>query len=145
MTNGETKLMKQVIMTADGMSAKVLRSINAYCASTITTVMTSGCELVPFEMRSSVRQGCALSHYLNIIDPPHGQAFQGFPCVQFGTKVYVSDLLYADDLLFLSNCNREMHGLLEPINHIDASKTKVMSALLTSGPRQAILLANEPF
>ncbi len=91
MNNGETKkiyseLIKQVIMTADGMPAKVLRSIKTYYASTMTAFMTSWSDLLPFEILSDVRKGCALFHFIYIIDPPYGQTLQRFPGVQVGLR-----------------------------------------------------------
>ncbi len=58
-----------------------------------------------FEIRSGVRQGCALSptlfHY--IIDWILGQALQDYPGVQVGANVHVSDLAYADDIVMFSS------------------------------------------
>ncbi len=53
---------------------------------------------MPFEIRSGVRQGCALSPALfnYIIDWILGQVMQDYPGVQIGANVYVSDLAYAE-------------------------------------------------
>ncbi len=93
---------------------------------------------MPFEIRSGVRQGCALSPTLfnYIIDWILGQALQDYSGVQVGATVHVSDLAYADDIVILSSSYSEMQGLLEAVNRhaaavymrINASKTKVMSA-----------------
>ncbi len=94
---------------------------------------------MPFEIRSGVRQGCALSPTLfnYIIDWILGQAQKDYPGVQVGATVHVSDFAYADDIVILSSSFSEMQGLLDAvIRHatavgmrINASKTKVMSAL----------------
>ncbi len=61
-------------------------------------------------------------------------------------------IAYADDIVILSSSYREMQGLLEAVNRpaaavgmrINASKTKVMSALIPGEQRQAVLLDGEP-
>ncbi len=69
---------------------------------------------MPFEIRSGVRQGCALSPTLfnYIIDWILGQALQDYTGVQVGANVHVSDLAYADDIVILSSGFSEMQGLL---------------------------------
>ncbi len=55
---------------------------------------------------------------------------QGYPGVEVVTNVHVSDLAYADNIVFLSNSYMEMHGLFGAVNrratavgmHINASK-----------------------
>ncbi len=94
---------------------------------------------MPFEIRSGVRQGCVLSPTLfnYKINWILHQSLQDYPGVQVGASVHVSDLAYADDIVILSSSYREMQVLLEAVNrhvaalgmHINASKTKVMSAL----------------
>ncbi len=49
------------IMAADGMPPKLLTLIKAYYSSTKMKVRASGSDSMPFEIRSGVRQGCALS------------------------------------------------------------------------------------
>ncbi len=49
------------IMAADGMPQKLLGLIKAYCSSTKMKVRASGSDSMPFEIRSAVQQGCALS------------------------------------------------------------------------------------
>ncbi len=64
----------------------------------------------------------------------------------------MSDLAYADDIVILSSSFSEMQGLLEAANRhaaavgmrINASKAKVMSALIPGEQRQAVLLDGEP-
>ncbi len=64
----------------------------------------------------------------------------------------MSDLAYADDIVLLSSSYSEMQGLLEAVYRhatavgvrINASKTKVMSALVPDEQRQAVLLYGEP-
>ncbi len=59
----------------------------------------------------------------------------------------MTDLAYAEDILILSSSYSEMQGLLEAVNRhaaavgmrINASKTKVMSALNPGEQRQAVL------
>ncbi len=73
------------------------------------------------------------------------------PGVRVGTSVHRSDLAYADDIVLLSSNYREVEGLLEAVNHhaaamtmsINASKTKVMSALIPDEQRQVVLLDGE--
>ncbi len=99
---------------------------------------------MPFKIRSGVRQGCALSPTLfnYIIDWILGQALQDYPAVQVGATVHVSDLAYADDIVILSSSYSEMQDLLDAVNRhdaavgmrINASKTKVMSALVPDEP-----------
>ncbi len=81
-----------------------------------------------------------------------GQGREDYPGVQVGVNVHVSDLAYADDIVILSSTYSEMQGLLEAVNRhaaavgmrINASKTKVMSALIPGEQRQATLLDAEP-
>ncbi len=69
-----------------------------------------------------------------------------------GANVHVSDLAYADDIVILNSSYSEMQGLLEAVNchaaavgiRINASKTKVMSALIPGEHRQTVLLDGEP-
>ncbi len=106
------------------------------------------------EIRSGVRQRCALSPTLfnYIIDWILGQALQDFSGVQVGANVHASDLAYADDIVIHSSSYSEMQGLLEAVNRhvaavglrINASKTKVMPAVIHSEQRQTILLEDEP-
>ncbi len=70
----------------------------------------------------------------------------------------MSDLVYADDIVMLSSSYSEMQGLLKTVNRhaaavgmtINASKTKVMSALIPgeqcqfSGSNQQIWLSTNP-
>ncbi len=59
----------------------------------------------------------------------------------------MSDLAYADDIVILSSSYSEMQGLTEAINRhatavgmrINATKTKMMSALIPGEQRQAVL------
>ncbi len=107
-----------------------------------------------FEIRSGVRKGCALSPTLfnYKIDWILRQALQDYPGVQVGASVHVSDVAYADDIVILGSSYSEMQGLLEAVNRhvatvsmrINASKTKVMSALIPGEQRQAVLLDGEP-
>ncbi len=55
----------------------------------------------------------------------------------------MSDLAYADDIVLQANNYRGMQSLLETVNismHINASKTKVMLALIPGEQHQAVLL-----
>ncbi len=62
------------------------------------------------------------------------------------------DLAYADDIVIIRSSYSEMQGLLEAVNRhaaagdmrINASTTKVMSALIPGEQRQAVLLDGEP-
>ncbi len=64
----------------------------------------------------------------------------------------MSDHAYADDIAILSSRYSEMQGLLDADNRhaaavgmrINASKTKVMSALVPVEQRQVVLLDGEP-
>ncbi len=64
----------------------------------------------------------------------------------------MSNLAYADDIVTLSSSYSEVQGLLEAVNRhadavglrINASKAKVMSALIPGEQRQAVLLDGEP-
>ncbi len=140
-------------MAADRMPPKLWRLIKAYYASTKMKVSASEYDSMPFKIRSGVRKGFSLSHtFFNyIIDWILVQALQGNPRVQVGTNVHVSDLAYADGSVIVRSSSREMQGLLEAVNRhaaavgmrINASKTKVMSALIPSEQRQAVLLDDE--
>ncbi len=63
----------------------------------------------------------------------------------------MSNLAYADGSVIVRSSYREMQGLLEAVNRhaaavgmrINASKTKVMSALIPGEQRQAVLLDGE--
>ncbi len=74
------------------------------------------------------------------------------PRVQVGVNAQVSDFAYADDIVILNSSHNEMQDLLEAVNRhaaavgmrINASKTKVMSALIPGEQRHAILLDGEP-
>ncbi len=64
----------------------------------------------------------------------------------------MSDLAYAHDIVILSSSYSEMHGLREAVNRhaatvgmrMNASETKVMSALIPGEQRQAVFLDGEP-
>ncbi len=64
----------------------------------------------------------------------------------------MSNLAYADEIVIPSNNYTEMQGLIEVVNRlaaevdmsINASKTKVMLALIPGEQRQAVLLDGEP-
>ncbi len=72
--------------------------------------------------------------------------------VHVGANVHESNLAYADDIVILSSSYSEMQGLLEAVNchatavvmRINASNTKVLSALIPGEQRQAALLDGEP-
>ncbi len=123
-------------MADNGCGRNALRLIKAYYSSTKITVRASASDSMSFEIRSGVRQGCALSpDFFNyIIDCILGQALQNYPGVQVGASVHMSNLAYADDIVIRSSNYSEMQGLLEAVNrhaaavgmHINASKTKVI-------------------
>ncbi len=129
----------------------LLRLNMAYYAYTKIKVRASEVDSISFEFRSGVRKGCALSPQPSnyIIDLILVQALQDYPGVQFGANVHVFDLAYADDI---ASSYRGMHGLLEAVNRhattvgmrINASKSKVMSALIPGEQRQAVVLDDEP-
>ncbi len=64
----------------------------------------------------------------------------------------MSGLAYANDIVILNSGYSEMQGLLEAVNghaaaigmRTNASKTKVISALIPGEQRQAVLLDGEP-
>ncbi len=64
----------------------------------------------------------------------------------------MSDLASADDIVILSSSYRKMQGLLEDVNlhaaavgmHINAPKTKIISALIPGEQRRAVLLDGGP-
>ncbi len=70
--------------------------------------------------------------------------FQDYPGVQVGANIHVSHLASANDIVILSSSYIEMQGLLESVNHhaaavgmrINASRTKMMSALIPGEQRQ---------
>ncbi len=72
---------------------------------------------MPFEVRSGVGHGCALSPTLfnNIFYWILGQALQDYPGVQVGAHVQVSDLAYADEVVILSSSYSEMQDVLEVV------------------------------
>ncbi len=87
---------------------------------------------------------CSLPYLFNyIIEWILRQALQDYPEVQVGANVHVSDLAYSDDIVILSSSYSEMQGLLDAVNRhatavgmcINASKTKVMSALIPGEQR----------
>ncbi len=133
---------------------ELVRLIRAYYTSTKMKVRASGRDSMPFEIRSGVRQGCALSHTLfnKIIDCILSQGLQDFPGVQVGANVNVSDLAYGDYNVIISSSYGELQGLLEAADRhaaiigmcINASKAKVMSALIPGEQRHAVLLDGEP-
>ncbi len=79
---------------------------------------------------------CTLVNH--IIDYILGQALHGYSGVRVGTNVHVTGFAYANDIVLLSNRQRVMQDLLEMVKShaatvgmgINASKTKVMSALI---------------
>ncbi len=109
---------------------------------------------MPFEVRSDVRHGCALSHTLfnKIIDCILSQGLQDYPGVQFGANVHASDLAFGDYNVIISSRYNYTQGLLKAVDRhaaiidmcINASKAKVMSALIPGEQRQAVLLDGEP-
>ncbi len=98
------------------MPPKLLRLIKAYYSSTKMKVWASGSDSMLFEVRSSVRQVCALSPplYICIIDCILGKVLQNYPGVHVGANVSVSDLAYADEIVIRSSSSySEVQGLLE--------------------------------
>ncbi len=101
-----------------------------------TKVRASGGDSMPFEISSGVRQGWAPSPTACLVKPC--KATQGF------MRPYV---------VLLSNSFREMHDLRETVNHhaaavgmlIKASKTKVVSALMSDEICQVVLLDGDDF
>ncbi len=73
--------------------------------STKMKVRASEGDSMPFEIRSSVRQRCAISPTLFncIIDWILCQALQDYSVVQPEANVHVPDLAYADDIMILSS------------------------------------------
>ncbi len=71
---------------------------------------------MPFENRSGVRQGCALSPTLfnYIIDWILGQALQDYPGVQVGATVHVSGLAYADGIIRRRNTQQQLQRDARP-------------------------------
>ena len=67
-------------MEADGMPAKLLRLIQAYYRVTRARVRAYGEESATFEVKTGVRQGCALSPILfnYVIDYILNEALQDF-------------------------------------------------------------------
>ncbi len=98
-------------MARNGDLSLAVRLIKTYYSSTKMKVRASGGDPMPFEIRSGVRQGCALSPTLfnYIIDWILRKALQDYPGVQVGANVHVSDLAYADDMVILSS-SRSRHA-----------------------------------
>ncbi len=90
-------------MAADRMPAKLLRLINAFCASAKTKVEASESGWLPFEIRSDVCQECTVSPTLlnHIIEWILGQALHSSPGIRVSTNAHVPDLDYADDNVVL--------------------------------------------
>ncbi len=142
------------IMAPDGMLQNLLGLIKAYCSSTKMKVWASGSDTLPFEFRSAVQQGCALSPTLfnYILDWILGQALQHYPRFQVGANGNAPDLANSNGIVILSSSYSEMQGLFEAVNchataigmSTTASKTKVTSALILGEQRQAVLLDGEP-
>ncbi len=117
---------------------------NGYGSSTLRLIKmkirASGCGSMPLEISSGVRQGCDRSPTLFkcIIDLILGQVLQGYPGVQIGANVHVSDLAYTDGVVILSSSYWKVHDLLEAVNRhaiaadmrSKASKMKVASVLI---------------
>ena len=142
------------IMEADGIPPKLLRMIQAYYHSTCTTVRVNGIESETFEVRTGVRQGCALSPTLfnYAVDWILKSALNGFSGVQVGEKVRVSDLAYADDIVLLGNSREEIQQMLNKVNQcakavglcINTSKTKIMDSHPTPDAQRPITLDGIP-
>ncbi len=85
-------------------SPKLLRLIQAYYRQTKSRVRTRGGETESFEVQSGVRQGCPLSPtFFNFaVDWILWNAMAGLTGVQVSTKLALTDLAYADDIILLS-------------------------------------------
>ncbi len=120
------------VMASDGMAPKLLRLIKAYYSSTKMKVRASGSDSMPFEIRSGVRQRCAISPTLfnYIIDWILFRDLQDYPGVQVGANVHVSNLAYADAIVILSRSYSETQGLLESVNR------QATAVRCTSTPRR---------
>ncbi len=76
-----------------------------------------------------------------------GQVILDYP----GVQVHLSDLAEVEDIVILTSSYSEMQGQFEGVNRnaaavgmrIHASKTKLMSALISDEQRQAVLLDGE--
>ncbi len=114
-------------MTADGMPPKL---ISAYYASTKVKARASGGESAFFEFP------LASNNVDYMADWYLGPALQVTPGIQVGTSVHVSDLVHADDIVLLerSFC----------LLHINTSKTKMMSLLISGERCQHVLPGGEP-
>lgn len=139
-----------MIMPADGIPVKLLRLIQGYYRSTRVRMRAYGSESETFEVRSGVRQGCALSPTLfnYAIDHILNTALHGFEGVRVGRDVAVSDLAYADDITLLGNTFEEVENVLMKIHRtaltvgmrINASKTKIMSSLTNPADQLSLSL-----
>ncbi len=104
------------ITAADGMPSKLSRCTIRPPRQNLGIVGVTHCI---FKIRSSVRQGCALSpaliNYISAWIP--GQTLQGYPVVHVGKNVHASYFPYAVDIMLPRKNNyQEMQCLLEAAN-----------------------------
>ena len=122
------------------MLEKLLRLIKGYYQSTRARVRAYGEESETFEVKTDVRQGCALSPTLfnYAIDYIIHRALRDYAGVEVGQNVRVSDLAYADDIVLVGSYCGDVQAALNRMQAaargvgmtINVSKTKVMPSLV---------------
>ncbi|BHF68382.1 hypothetical protein SprV_0301141600 [Sparganum proliferum] len=125
------------IMALDGVPAKIIATIKAYCPSTIARVLVCNDLSQPFGIRSGVRQGCILSPILfnYAIDWIPGRALHEGDGVEFAPGHRLTDLDYADDIALLASSFDDLQSMVSRVNEvaksvslsINAGKAKVFS------------------
>jgi len=124
-----------------GVRGKLLNGIKSMYEESKACVRVKGQLSAWFEIKSGVRQGCVMSPWLfNVFmdavmkEVRMGTRNIGVRLEVNGNEWRVSDLLYADDVVFMSETEAELRSMIECFNNVsnrrglrvNASKSKVM-------------------
>ena len=129
------------VLSMYGVSGKLLEGIKSLHEGSKACVRVNGTLSEWFEIKNGVKQGCVMSPWLfNIFmdgvmkEVRQGMGTRGVRLVRGREEWWISDLLYADDVVFVAESERELRELIDKFNRVckrrglkvNADKSKVM-------------------